>query len=148
MKIAAALLSGVVFGAGLAIGGMTNPAKVLAFLDVSGRWDPTLAFVMGGALAVSAGGYALTRRLDHPWLGGGFGIPTRRDLDPALVGGGALFGVGWGLVGLCPGPALANLSRGSAEIVIFVGAMIAGVALYRVVTRERDQKIGAFSSTE
>ena len=137
IKLAAALVCGVVFGAGLAVAGMTNPAKVLAFLDVFGRWDPTLAFVMGGALAVSAGGYALARRLERPWLGDEFGLPTRRDLDPALLGGAALFGMGWGLVGLCPGPALANLSRGSVEILIFVGAMVAGVLLDRLVRRER-----------
>ena len=137
MQVASALLAGIVFGAGLSIAGMTNPAKVLAFLDVAGRWDPTLAFVMAGAVAVSAAGYALTGRLGRPWLGGAFGIPTRRDLDPALLGGAALFGVGWGLVGLCPGPALANLSRGSVEVAIFVSAMLAGTLLQRLVMRER-----------
>ena len=92
-----ALLSaicGVVFGAGLALSGMTNPAKVLAFLDVLGRWDPTLAVVMGAALAVSAPAFALARRRARPWLGGSFALPTRRDVDPRLVGGAALFGVG------------------------------------------------------
>jgi len=124
-------LCGVVFGAGLAVSGMTNPAKVLAFLDVFGRWDPTLAFVMGSALAVSALGFALARRSPRPWLAETFAIPTRRDIDPQLIGGAALFGVGWGLVGLCPGPALASLSRGSGEIVVFVAAMVAGVLLHR-----------------
>lgn len=124
-------LCGIVFGAGLAVSGMTNPAKVLAFLDVFGRWDPTLAFVMGGALVVSATGFALARRRSRPWLAEAFAIPTLRDIDPKLIGGAALFGVGWGLVGLCPGPALANLCRGSAEVLLFVGAMIAGVVLYR-----------------
>ena len=132
MQRLAAGLCGVVFGAGLAISGMTNPAKVLAFLDVFGSWDPTLAFVMGAALAVSALGYALARGRTRPWLADAFAIPTRRDLDVQLIGGAALFGVGWGLVGLCPGPALANLSRGSGEIVVFASAMMAGVVLHRV----------------
>ena len=130
-------LCGIVFGVGLAVSGMTNPAKVLAFLDVFGRWDPTLAFVMAGAVAVSAAGYAVARRRDRAWLGGAFGIPTRSDLDARLVGGAALFGVGWGLVGLCPGPALASLGRGSSEVTLFVGAMLAGIALQRFATRER-----------
>jgi uncharacterized membrane protein YedE/YeeE len=142
MRSAVAGICGVVFGAGLAISGMTNPAKVLAFLDVLGRWDPTLAFVMGGALAVSAAGFQLARRRARPWLDGAFAIPTRRDLDAQLVGGAALFGVGWGLVGLCPGPALANLSRGSAEIHVFVASMVGGVLLHRLATRPRAGRVG------
>jgi uncharacterized membrane protein YedE/YeeE len=137
MQQVVAAISGVLFGAGLAISGMTNPAKVLAFLDVFGAWDPTLAFVMGGALAISTIGFALARRRSRPWLAEGFSLPTRTDLDPQLIGGAVLFGVGWGLVGLCPGPALANLGRGSAEITLFVAAMIAGVFVYRAVRRER-----------
>jgi len=125
-------LCGLVFGAGLAIAGMTNPAKVLGFLDVFGRWDPTLAFVMGGALAVSALGFAVARRSPRPWLADAFAIPTLREIDARLVGGAALFGVGWGLVGLCPGPALASLSRGSGEVLVFAAAMIAGVVLHRL----------------
>jgi uncharacterized membrane protein YedE/YeeE len=135
VKIAAALFWGTLFGAGLEISGMTNPAKVLAFLDVFGHWDATLAFVMGAALAVSAAGYQLARRRDRAWLGSPLEIPTRRDLDGRLLGGAALFGVGWGLVGLCPGPALANLARGSGEIALFVAAMLAGVGLHRFLTR-------------
>jgi uncharacterized membrane protein YedE/YeeE len=121
----------VVFGAGLAVSGMTNPAKVLAFLDFLGAWDPTLALVMGGALGVSAVGFALARRRERPWLDGAFEIPTRSDLDPQLVGGAVLFGLGWGLVGLCPGPALAGLFRGSTEVTLFVGSMLVGVAAFR-----------------
>jgi len=128
-------LCGIVFGAGLAISGMTNPVKVLGFLDLFGSWDPTLACVMGGALAVNAIGFAVARRRARPWLASAFGIPTRRDLDPRLIGGAALFGVGWGLVGLCPGPAIANLGRGSAAIALFVAALLAGVALHRLATR-------------
>jgi uncharacterized membrane protein YedE/YeeE len=137
MQTLLAGLCGIVFGVGLAVSGMTNPAKVLAFLDVFGRWDPTLAFVMAGAVAVSAAGYAVARRRERAWLGGAFGIPTRRDLDARLLGGAALFGVGWGLVGLCPGPALASLGRGSGEVTLFVGAMLAGIALHRFATRAR-----------
>jgi uncharacterized membrane protein YedE/YeeE len=141
MKTALALLYGCVFGAGLAISGMTNPAKVLAFLDVFGAWDPTLAFVMSGAMAVSAAGYFVVRGRDRSWLGDGFAIPTRRDLDSSLLTGAALFGIGWGLVGLCPGPALANLSRGSLDGAVFVGAMIVGVAGYRASTRTQSSSL-------
>ena len=142
MRSALAGVWGVVFGVGLALGGMTNPAKVLSFLDVAGAWDPTLAFVMAGALAVSAGGFALGRRRARPWLAASFALPTRTDLDAPLVLGAALFGVGWGLVGLCPGPAIANLARGSVEIVLFVAAMIAGAMAQRLWAR-RPREAGA-----
>jgi uncharacterized membrane protein YedE/YeeE len=132
MRTPVSALCGLVFGAGLAISGMTDPARVLAFLDVLGAWDPTLAFVMAAALAVSAAGYQLVRRRERAWLGDPFSIPTRRDLDASLIGGAALFGVGWGLVGLCPGPALANLFRGSVEVAIFVAAMLAGMQAHRL----------------
>ena len=134
MQVVAALLCGLVFGAGLAVSGMTNPAKVLAFLDVAGPWDPTLAFVMGGALAVSAAGVALAGRSARPWLAETFALPTRRDLDRDLLLGAALFGVGWGLVGLCPGPALANLWRPSGDLLLFVGALLGGALLHRLAT--------------
>ena len=137
MQALVALVCGVVFGAGLAISGMTNPAKVLAFLDVAGDWDPTLLFVMGGALAVSSLGYAVVRRRVRPWLAETFALPTRQDLDAQLIGGAVLFGVGWGLVGVCPGPAIANLARGSSEVLIFVAAMLAGVVGHRLATRDR-----------
>ncbi len=132
MQTIIAGLCGTVFGAGLALSGMTNPAKVLAFLDFFGAWDPTLAFVMGGALAVSAVGFAFARRTQKPWIGERFALPTRRDLDRDLILGATLFGVGWGLVGLCPGPALANLARVSGEILLFVAAMIAGTLVHRL----------------
>ena len=135
MQALVALVCGVVFGAGLAISGMTNPGKVLAFLDVAGAWDPTLLCVMGGALAVSAAGYAVARHRVRPWLAETFAIPTRQDLDPRLLGGAVLFGVGWGLVGICPGPAIANLARGSTDVYVFVAALLAGVIAHRVATR-------------
>ncbi len=131
MPVLAALVCGLVFGAGLAVGGMTNPAKVLGFLDVTGTWDPSLAFVMGGALAVNAVGFALTRRRPRPLFADTFALPTLRDIDRDLIVGGAIFGVGWGLVGLCPGPALASLLRGELPIYAFVAAMIAGMGLDR-----------------
>jgi uncharacterized membrane protein YedE/YeeE len=137
MKAIVSLACGLVFGAGLAVSGMTNPAKVLGFLDVAGAWDPTLAFVMGSALVVSNGGYLLSRRREHGWLGEAFSIPTRSDLDAPLLGGAAIFGLGWGLVGVCPGPALANLARGSIEIAVFVAAMLVGVVGHRLFTLVR-----------
>lgn len=130
-----ALVCGLVFGAGLAISGMTDPARVLGFLDVAGAWDPTLLFVMGAGLAVTTLGYAWARRADAPWLGGRFAWPTRSDLDARLVIGAVLFGAGWGLVGLCPGPALASLGRGSTPVFVFVAAMFAAVAAHRLATR-------------
>lgn len=136
MKNAMSLSCGILFGAGLNLSGMTNPAKVLAFLDVFGHWDPTLAFVMGGALAVSALAYQWVRRQPRAWLGDAFQLPTRRDLDAPLIAGAAVFGVGWGLAGLCPGAALASLARGSVEIWIFVAAMLAGILGYRSFARE------------
>lgn len=131
MQILAALVCGLVFGGGLALAGMTNPAKVLSFLDVAGAWDPTLALVMGSALAVNAAAYALTRRRAKPLFADAFALPTRVDLDPRLLGGAALFGVGWALVGLCPGPALASLARGDPHVLAFVAAMAAGMLAAR-----------------
>jgi hypothetical protein len=126
-QILAALASGLVFGAGLALAGMTNPAKVLAFLDVAGAWDPTLALVMASALGVNALAYAFTRRRGKPLFADAFSLPTRSDLDARLLGGAALFGLGWGLVGLCPGPALTTLVRGDAHALGFLAAMAAGM---------------------
>jgi hypothetical protein len=129
----AAIGSGLVFGAGLALSDMTNPAKVQNFLDFLGTWDPSLALVMGGALAVSALGYRIARRRGSPLLATRFSIPTRRELDPELLSGAALFGVGWGIGGFCPGPALAGLLQGAAGVYVFVAAMLGGIALHRWV---------------
>jgi uncharacterized membrane protein YedE/YeeE len=112
---------------------MVDPAKVLGFLDIFGNWDPSLAFVMGGAVAVSALGYLVAKRRGVPVLAPRLEIPTRRDLDPRLIGGAALFGIGWGLVGLCPGPALTALTFGPWQVFVFVAAMIAGMVLFRLV---------------
>ncbi|MDH4458655.1 MAG: YeeE/YedE family protein [Nevskia sp.] len=123
------LVSGLLFGAGLALGGMTDPGKVVAFLDVTGAWDPSLAFVMGSALLVTFPVFAWVRRSARPLFAERFQLPTRRDLDPQLQVGAALFGIGWGIAGLCPGPAIANLAAGSPEILLFVVAMVAGMWL-------------------
>jgi hypothetical protein len=125
----ASFVCGLLFGVGLLISGMTQPAKVLGFLDVLGRWDPTLAFVMAGALVVSGIGFALTRRRAAPLLAPQHLWPTRRDIDRPLIVGSLMFGVGWGLAGLCPGPALENLASLSPRVVVFVVAMGIGMIL-------------------
>jgi uncharacterized protein len=135
--IIAALGSGLVFGLGLVISGMTQPSKVLGFLDVFGNWDPTLAIVMACALLVTAPGFALLRRRDASILGVALDWPTRRTIDRSLIGGAALFGIGWGLVGLCPGPALANLAGLSPKIFGFVVAMAIGAWGQDVLRRVR-----------
>lgn len=126
------LLSGTLFGAGLTVGGMTDPARVRGFLDILGAWDPTLAFVMAGALAVMAIAWRVRARMKRPVFAEEFSLPEKQDLDPRLIGGAALFGVGWGIAGLCPGPAVASIAIEPAMALPFVAAMIAGMALYRV----------------
>jgi uncharacterized protein len=131
--ILASLLIGTLFGAGLAVSRMIDPAKVLGFLDVAGDWDPTLAVVMAGALLAAAPGFAVARRRARPFLAERFEMPSRRDVDLRLLGGAALFGAGWGLSGFCPGPAIAALATGMLPVLVFVAAMLAGMALYRLV---------------
>ncbi len=135
MAVLAALLTGLIFGLGLIISGMANPAKVQNFLDVAGSWDPSLAFVMGGAIAVTLPGYRLLRRRSGPLFGDRFVWPGKTDLDPRLITGAAIFGVGWGLGGFCPGPALTALPIADTGTLIFVPAMLAGIVLAKVVTR-------------
>jgi len=124
-----AFLVGLVFALGLGVGGMTQPARVLGFLDVAGAWDPTLAFVMASAVAVYAVAARVAARQGRPVYAEAFALPTRRDLDPPLVVGAALLGVGWGLAGLCPGPALTALGSGAPHALLFVAAMLAGLGL-------------------
>lgn len=123
-------LIGLLFGLGLIISGMTNPAKILAFLDIAGNWDPSLIFVMGGAVLVGLVAFYLAKKRTHSFLGGAMQIPTRRDIDRPLIVGSALFGVGWGLAGFCPGPALVSLGSGEIKALVFVMAMIAGMWLF------------------
>ncbi len=134
-KIISAFAVGILFGVGLTIAQMVNPAKVLSFLDLAGNWDPSLAFVMGGGAGVAAIGYRLVLRRPRPVLAEMFQVPTRTDLDARLIIGGGLFGIGWGIAGLCPGPALAVLAFGRSEAMIFVLAMISGFALFELYDR-------------
>jgi uncharacterized membrane protein YedE/YeeE len=127
------LVSGILFGAGLTLGGMTDPARVRGFLDLFGDWDPTLAFVMGGAVIVMAIAWAVQRRLAHPLLAEAFSVPTREDITPKLIGGSALFGIGWGIAGLCPGPGIAALVIQPVSAAIFVIALLAGMFAVRLV---------------
>jgi hypothetical protein len=126
-------LSGLLFGTGLAISGMINPLKVLNFLDLMGAWDPTLLFVMGGGLLVTLAGYRLTFARSRPFAAEAFSLPASQDIDARLLGGSALFGLGWGLSGLCPGPAVAGLVFGRIESIVFVAAMAAGFMAARMM---------------
>jgi uncharacterized protein len=128
--VVAAFVCGLIFGLGLLVGQMSNPAKVLNFLDVTGTWDPSLAFVMGGAVIIAAIGFALARWRKAPLLAAAFDWPRQTEIDARLLGGAALFGIGWGLVGFCPGPALTALGFGRPEAFLFVAAMIAGMVAF------------------
>jgi uncharacterized membrane protein YedE/YeeE len=130
MPMIASLLCGLIFGAGLLISGMVQPTKVLGFLDIFGAWDPSLAVVMAAALAVSVPGFMLATGRSRPLLAARSLWPTKRDIDLPLIVGAALFGIGWGLVGLCPGPALESLATLSLPVIVFVLAMAGGMALH------------------
>ena len=130
MQHIVALLGGLLFGLGLLLSGMTDPGKVQGFLDVTTRWDPSLALVMGGAVLVTSLAFAWARRSPQSWLGARRMWPAAGAINSRMWGGGALFGLGWGLAGFCPGPALVALSAGMADAWIFVPAMLAGMALH------------------
>ena len=132
-KLIAALICGIIFGLGIAISGMIDPSKVMNFFDLAGTWDPSLAFVMGGGLAVSLIGYRLVFAREKPLLAEAFSLPTRQHIDAELIGGAALFGIGWGLAGFCPGGAIPALGIGRIEPFLFVGGMVAGMAIARVL---------------
>lgn len=132
MHLITALLAGLLFGLGLIVSGMTNPQKVLAFLDVAGKWDPSLAFVMLGAIPVMALAYRYMRARQQTCLQQQVQLPTTRKVDIKIISGAAIFGIGWGLVGYCPGPALASLLGGAFSPVVFSLAMVAGMLLYRL----------------
>ncbi|MEE4190204.1 MAG: DUF6691 family protein [Halieaceae bacterium] len=135
MKNLAALACGLLFGTGLALSGMTDTAKVLGFLDLFGTWDPDLVFVMGGAVCVTLLSFRWVLRR-RPLLAPDFSLPTRKDVDPRLLGGAALFGMGWGVFGYCPGPALSALVYLDVKTAVFVGAMLAGMALAGLIGRK------------
>ncbi len=128
----ASLATGMLFGAGLVVSDMVNPGRVLGFLDLAGDWDPSLAFVMGGAILPMAIAYFFSRRMGSPLLGKSFFIPENRVLDRQLISGAALFGIGWGLAGFCPGPAIAALAFGLWQPWLFAGAMLAGMVIHRI----------------
>lgn len=130
-----ALISGVVFGAGVTISGMVNPIKVLNFFDIAGTWDATLIFVMGAGLLVTLLGYQIIFRRKAPLFAPSFRLPTSQDIDAKLLGGAALFGTGWGLSGFCPGPAVASLVFGRVESITFVIAMAAGMVLAKRIQK-------------
>jgi uncharacterized membrane protein YedE/YeeE len=133
----ASLLSGLVFGLGLIVSGMANPAKVLGFLDLAGAWDPSLALVMVGAIAVGAVAFAIARLRTRSFIGEPIRLPTATRIDRRLVIGSTLFGVGWGIAGFCPGPALVAVGMAKIEALVFVGAMLAGMGLYELLERRR-----------
>jgi len=133
MKLIFALFTGLVFGTGIALSGMMNPAKVFNFFDVAGTWDPSLAFVMGGAVIITFIGYRLVWRRDAPLFGGRFQIPTSTAIDARLVGGSAIFGIGWVIAGFCPGAAIPALGTGRWEVALFLVAVTAGFYARRLV---------------
>jgi len=134
LKMMVNLFAGTLFGLGLSISGMVNPQKVIGFLDFAGDWDPTLALVFGGALLVAIPAFRLILRRPHPVLAEEFDLPTKKDVDGRLLGGAALFGVGWGLAGFCPGPAVTALASGLLPVFAFVAAMVVGMAAYKWIS--------------
>ena len=133
MNASTSLLAGLLVGVGLIVSGMTNPAKIIGFLDLFGKWDPSLAFVMGGALLVGSIAFRFAGKRQRALLGIPINIPTKRDIDRRLVLGSLTFGIGWGLAGYCPGPAVASLATGGSKPWIFFLAMLAGMALFEII---------------
>lgn len=139
MRFLSAFIVGLIFGVGIAISGMINPAKVLNFFDIAGTWDPSLIFVMGGALLTTFIGYRIVLRRDKPVIEERFQLPTARAIDARLVGGSAVFGIGWGIAGFCPGAAIPALGSGKVEVAGFVAALLAGLWVARAI---RDRQTG------
>jgi uncharacterized membrane protein YedE/YeeE len=137
MLVFTSLLAGLVFGLGLIVSGMANPAKVIGFLNLAGPWDPSLAFVMAGAIAVGSGAFFVARRRSVSLLGAAMKLPTARDIDRRLVLGSLVFGVGWGLAGFCPGPGLVALGMGEFKALVFVAAMLVGMGAFELLERRR-----------
>ncbi|MDC8760914.1 DUF6691 family protein [Janthinobacterium fluminis] len=136
----AALLAGLVFGLGLIVSGMANPAKILGFLDLAGAWDPSLMLVMGGATVVGLFAFRAARQRSTSLLGAAIVLPAATRIEPRLALGSALFGIGWGTAGFCPGPALVGLGMGQPKALLFVGAMLAGMALFELIEARRRRK--------
>jgi len=132
-----ALLSGIVFGLGLILAGMSNPRKVLSFLDITGLCDPSLIFVMAGAIGVGIVAFTIAKKRTKALLGDVMHMPTKQDIDRKVIVGGLVFGIGWGIAGICPGPALVLLGAGSKQGVIFLIAMLIGIVLYSVISNAR-----------
>lgn len=137
MYVLTSLLAGLVFGIGLLVSGMANPVKVLGFLDVTGSWDPSLALVMAGAIGVGVLSFAVAKRRTLSFLGAEMRLPTARDIDRRLIVGGLLFGVGWGVAGFCPGPALVALGMGETKAVVFAVAMLVGMGIFELLERRK-----------
>ena len=137
MTVFASLLAGLVFGLGLIVSGMADPAKVLSFLDLVGAWDPSLAFVMAGAIAVGVLAFAIARKRTVSFLGAAMKLPTSRDIDRRLVIGSVVFGVGWGIAGFCPGPGLVALGMGEVKALVFVVAMLLGMGAFELLERRK-----------
>ena len=137
MTLIASFLAGLVFGLGLIVSGMANPAKVLGFLDVTGNWDPSLAFVMGGAIAVGVVAFAVAGRRTASLLGVEMRLPSARHVDRRLVAGSVLFGIGWGIAGFCPGPGLVSLGMGEVKALVFVAAMLVGMGVFELFERRK-----------
>lgn len=135
MNAIAAFAAGLVFGLGLIVSGMADPGKVTGFLDLAGAWDPSLALVMGGAIAIGLVAFGLARRRARSFLGGAMHLPTSRDIDLRLIGGSTVFGIGWGLAGFCPGPALVSFGSGQDKAAVFVAAMLGGMLVYQAAER-------------
>ena len=142
MTVFSALLAGLVFGFGLIVSGMANPAKVLGFLDLGGAWDPSLALVMGAAVGTGAVAFAAARKRKLSLLGEAMKWPTAEGVDRRLLAGSALFGVGWGLAGFCPGPGLVALGMGEIKALVFVAAMLAGMAIFEWLERGKRSRTG------
>ena len=128
---------GLLFGIGLIVAGMTDPSKVLSFLDLAGAWDPSLAFVMGGGILVGLGAFAVAKKRTTNFFGGAMHLPTSAVIDKRLIGGSLLFGAGWGLAGFCPGPAIVSLGAGQPKAAAFVVAMLAGMAVFELAQRRK-----------
>ncbi|PRX24117.1 hypothetical protein B0G75_12321 [Paraburkholderia sp. BL18I3N2] len=139
MLILNALLAGLIFATGLIVSGMANPAKVLGFLDIGGNWDPSLAFVMAGAIAVGSVGFAIARRLKRSLFNAPMSLPTATHIDRRLLAGSAMFGAGWGLAGFCPGPALLSAGSGEFKAMLFVIAMLVGMKIFALVEQHVTQ---------